>query len=286
ATYTVPARSITLSPTSGGRGSAITVRGTGFGAGLTVTFNYGPTGTSADPVIPGVSATADSAGAFTAVITVPAGAPIPSTNFVRASDGVVAATAVHTVPDATVSLSASSGAPGTSLTVSGSGFAPFSQVRIAFGAPPGEQGATEIPLLPAVITDATGSFSASVTVPGLAPGVTPVFVLAGDLDGVGGVAPADARSALFTITARPTTIADLIAPIRAQITRGTAIWTWDPGRQEWLFFDPADPAGSTLRELVRGQGYWIRVDADTTWTVAGNTYTLRRGWNLIGWLGP
>jgi len=45
------------------------------------------------------------------------------------------------------------------------------------------------------------------------------------------------------------------------------------------------PEASDLASLEKGKGYWIKVSEDCTLIYGGNTYNLKAGWNLIGWLG-
>ncbi|MFN3975388.1 MAG: IPT/TIG domain-containing protein, partial [Dehalococcoidia bacterium] len=261
ATFTIPSRSITLSPTESGRGSTVTVTGTGFSANSTVTFTYAGT------AIAGVTATTDANGAFTASFAVPETAGIPSSNAVTATDAAgLASTATHRVPSAAVTVSPASAPAGSSVTVRGTGFPGFAAVAITVGA-------IAVTPTPTPLTRADGSFEATITVPAQATGVYIVTATAGGV----------AASTQFTQTARPTTIADVVSPISQQLVR---IWGYDAAAQAWRVYDPSAPALSDLTALVRGQGYWVNVNAAVTWTYAGNTYNLSRGWNLIGWLGP
>ena len=63
------------------------------------------------------------------------------------------------------------------------------------------------------------------------------------------------------------------------------VWAFDATTQEWKLYDTAPGAISTLTRLTKGQGYWMQVTEDCTLTYGGNTYSLKAGWNLIGWLG-
>lgn len=59
----------------------------------------------------------------------------------------------------------------------------------------------------------------------------------------------------------------------------------------WKGYSPAAPAGANdLTRLVAGQGFWLHVERDTTWTVTGTvpstiSATLTVGWNLVGYAG-
>jgi hypothetical protein len=262
ATFTIPSRSITVSPTESGRGSTITVRGTGFSANSIVTFTY------AGATVPGVTATTDATGAFAASFAVPATAGIPSSNTIEAIDAAgLRDSATHQVPPASLTVTPAEAAPGATVRLVGTGFPAFLPVT------PILVGVADVTPVPTPVTDVTGRFEATITVPALAPGSYVITATAGGT-------PA---SITFTLTERPPRMEDIVAPIRAQLVR---IWGFDAATQRWQVFDPAAPALSDLTALVRGQGYWVFVNADVTWTHAGNVYHLRRGWNLIGWLGP
>jgi hypothetical protein len=262
ATFTIPSRSITVSPTESGRGSTITVRGTGFSANSIVTFTY------AGATVPGVTATTDATGAFAASFAVPATAGIPSSNTIEAIDAAgLRDSATHQVPPASLTVTPAEAAPGATVRLVGTGFPAFLPVT------PILVGVADVTPVPTPVTDVTGRFEATITVPALAPGAYVIAATAGGTN----------ATITFTLTERPPRMEDIVAPIRAQLVR---IWGFDAATQRWQVFDPAAPALSDLTALVRGQGYWVFVNADVTWTHAGNVYHLRRGWNLIGWLGP
>jgi hypothetical protein len=263
ATFTIPSRSITVSPTESGRGSTITVRGTGFSANSSVTFTY------AGAPVPGVTATTDATGAFAASFAVPATAGIPSSNTIEATDTAagLTASATHRVPPASLTATPAEAAPGATVRLVGTGFPAFLPVT------PILVDVANVTPVPTPVTDVTGRFEATITVPALAPGSYVITATAGGT----------AATITFTLTERPPRMEDIVAPIRAQLVR---IWGFDAATQRWQVFDPAAPALSDLTALVRGQGYWVFVNAEVTWTHAGTVYLRRGGWNLKGWLGP
>ncbi|MBI4286883.1 MAG: IPT/TIG domain-containing protein [Chloroflexi bacterium] len=121
----VPAQTFVIAPAisasraSGAAGNSVTVNGSGFGAsesGITVTYD-------GSNVAPGISANAD--GTWNTTFTVPASAG--GLHSIRASGSI---TQSFSVPDLSftvnpgISLSRTTGTPGTSVTVSGAGFAP------------------------------------------------------------------------------------------------------------------------------------------------------------------
>ena len=71
---------------------------------------------------------------------------------------------------ATLTVTPSRGLPGTSITISGEGFPPYCAISISMGG---------YSLLLQPLSSATGSFSATYTVPGLDPGVVTVAATGG-----------------------------------------------------------------------------------------------------------
>jgi hypothetical protein len=177
ATFTVnPA--ITLSPTSGNVGSSVTVTGSGFAASSTVTINYDGVVQTTSPA----TVTTSSSGAFSASFSVPAS--VVGAHTVSASDGSSSSSATFTVTQS-ITLAPTSGSVGSSVTVTGSGFAGSKTVTIKFGS-------TTMTTVPSTVTtDAYGSFSASFTVPAATAGGK--TVTATD-------AGSNSASATFTVT--------------------------------------------------------------------------------------
>jgi hypothetical protein len=65
-------------------------------------------------------------------------------------------------------------------------------------------------------------------------------------------------------------------------------FVWGYKDDQWIYYDPADMAGSTLQVLTPGSGYWIEAIEETTWTLPSvMTISLSTGLNLISLpLGP
>ncbi len=126
ATFSIPTASISLSPTSGVPGTVTTVSGSGFTPNTAGWLWFDSNGDSVkDAGEPQVSVTTTSAGAIPsgATLTIPSAAP--GTYLVRAdipASGAIEASVTFTVPTASISLSPTSGVPGTVITISGSGF--------------------------------------------------------------------------------------------------------------------------------------------------------------------
>ena len=117
-TFIVPTIAITLSPTSAVSGSPVTVTGSGFGAneaGITVTFGTTQMATG----LP-----ADDQGTWSYTFNVPASSP--GSYIIDAYGSTTKASSVtnqtFTIPSIAIALSKTSGASGSSVTVTGSGF--------------------------------------------------------------------------------------------------------------------------------------------------------------------
>lgn len=261
ATFTLKARSITLSPNTGSRLTSFTVTGSGFRASSSVDVKFGTLVTK--------STLTNVAGEFSLTLDVPSGAD-PGPNTIRAEDPAkpdeIYATGIFTVPSASVSVNPKSGAVGSSVTISGSdftGLASLSELTIG--------GSSVLPAA-GVKTDAFGKFSVTVNIPALTPGT--YLVRAVDETGI-------SATTLLTVLAQVTP-AQAMEGIAEKLVR---VWGWDAEAQEWRLYDPAAPEVSDLAKLEKGKGYWIKVTEDCTLIYGGNVYSLKKGWNLIGWLG-
>jgi hypothetical protein len=84
------------------------------------------------------------------------------------------------------------------------------------------------------------------------------------------------------VTKAAATVKDSLKPIAGKYT---IVWLFDADVQSWLFYAPEIEAQSTMTRLEKGKGYLIKANEDTSFTYGGNTYTLKKGWNSIGWLG-
>lgn len=270
ATYTVAARSITVTPDSSAMGSSIVIRGVGFPANRIALISYGLAGGIGTGLI-------DPAGNFAGAVVVPTGLTPGSINTITATSQTAAtppttvtATATHSIPAGAVTLSVTSANPGSTVRVNGTGFPAFSMVAtLTIG------GLNALPL-PAPATDGVGSFSANILVPALPVGPTIVVVTVG-------VAPQPTvtGTTLVTITTTAITPGVALAGIAGKYTR---VWGYNAITKTHLLYDPAVPAISDLTVLTRGQGYWINATEAVTLVYGANQYVLVAGWNLIGWL--
>jgi hypothetical protein len=67
------------------------------------------------------------------------------------------------------------------------------------------------------------------------------------------------------------------------------VWAYSNGA--WKVYDPNDTAGSTLKTMQAGNGYWIKMLSAKKLSVSGtspspSTIPLVSGWNLVGYNGP
>lgn len=263
-TFTVSKPTIVLNPTSGSINSSFTITGAGWLPGTTsgstvqLTFSYtntsGGAGSTALTTIP------DGSGNIAAAITVPADAKA-GTAMVSAADSKTnsATSATFTVPGAVIAVNPAQGPVGTSVTVTGSGFAAYTAITVKIG---------NYQFLTQPLSDVFGTFTYTFTVPGVAPGSQ--SITASDT--------MNTASAYFVVSTAGATVQSQTAGIASYLVR---IWGYSGGT--WYMYDPTDAAGSNLATLTSGAGYWINVNAACTLIFGGYSYPLSSGWNLIGW---
>ncbi len=141
-----------FAPNYGPAGTRVTISGAGFSGVTAVLFNG----------VPAAAITVSSPTSITA--TVPAAATTgPIT--VRTSGGSATTQLSFSVSRPSISLSVADGVPGAPIVVVGSGFRPFEQVELAFGASPGSRASA----------DSRGAFRHQFFIPvGPRSGVTPI----------------------------------------------------------------------------------------------------------------
>lgn len=258
--FTITQPTISISPVSGYKGDKVKVSGSSWPqktpGSVSITFAGSPVGI----------ATPDTNGAFSFEFTVPLTAE--ASNLIGASD-ILSNTALprtFSLKAPTLTLNPTNGLPGSSATVTGAGFQPYSALEeLKFGN-------ANILSSPA-ITNEVGTFTATFTVPGLPPGGYTVIAK------VAGVT----LSACYTINESniiPTPVepAFQIGPYLASIADKLII-AWGYSGGEWKMYDPNDALGSTLTGMSSGSGYWIKVSDNC----ALYSRQLTKGWNLIGW---
>jgi hypothetical protein len=211
---------------------------------------------------------------------VPVDVSIPSSdNTVRALfvGTAAAATAKHSVPNPTLTPSPAKGAPGTSVTLTGSDFKAFATVSSL------TLGGLDVGVPSNLHTDATGNFTTTFVVPETYGGAQPVSAQ------VGGsryttVFHVEASSPAAEQVPLPQSVsmAGTLWPLGDNLMR---VFHFDNATKEWAFYDPrpAFASASTLTELVEGQAYWVEVKTDQTAILGSRIITFIEGWNLIPW---
>jgi hypothetical protein len=262
--FTVTQPTVEVNPAAGVRGAQVTFTGSGWPTAVNNIVSISVGGAVR------AFATPDASGNIYATFNIPAVGAGPLVVVATDSLGNTTLTGSLMVLPASITIDPVSGPPGTVITITGTGFLPLAGISSIML---GTYNATAMAGSP--VTDATGGFTANISVPGLAPGG--VSVSASD-----GGTPA---TAAFTITAGAAmgaTPAQGFATISDVLT---IAWAFDAAMQEWMVYDTAPGATSTLVVLVTGQGYFIYVSEATTLSYGSHTYNLSAGWNLIGWLG-
>jgi len=272
---------ITLDPTSSRIKTVITVIGQDFPAAnpITKANSQVPISYAGFPL---TVVSANTVGGFIAKITVPGTADISSSNVVRA--GVLgfdqAGVAIHSVPGVTITLSPSSGVPGTVVTVSGEGFPPnvlISNVRA---------GNINVSNSLSPSTDNDGNSVSYFAMPVFLPGIRTITVTAGGITGVISFSVLEGTPVSQPLpTPEPSTL-----PVDAlgSLTQGEnliRVWAFDNSTKSWEFFDPR-PAfinANTIKVMVPGRIYWLRMNRVQTAALNGKVVDLFSGWNLVPW---
>jgi hypothetical protein len=259
--FTVTKPTIAVSPTTSPKGTTVTITGAGWLPNKSVTIDFKAFGSAV--VLSTLTTIPDGTGNIAASMAVPATAATGA-NTISAYDakGNSATDATYTVPGAAITVTPTEGSVTTSVTVAGTGFNPYFSVIITMGPAP----AYEFQMRP--LSDATGAFSATITIPGLAPGSQVITAKDGT----------NTATAFFVIKQGTATVQTQTASISSQLVR---VWGYSGGT--WSMYDPTDAAGSNLTTLKAGNGYWVNVNAACTLISGGYSYALSTGWNLIGW---
>ncbi len=291
-TITLRGREIQVTPPVSRSGTDITVTGSGYPAvnstspqDISVTVKYSGSGFSPRTV----TATPDSSGNFSAVIGVPLGAGIPSTNTLtirytytdpvgRGLPVPVVDTLSHRIPGAEISIDPVMGQAGTVVTVMGSGFKGTRQLSNL------EIGNVDVRNIPVPATDREGNFETTFVVPQLETGAQSVQAE------VGGDTSGTTASASFTVlktgasaTSGPASAAQDTGVALASIIDNSdnlvRVFRFNNETQGWSFFDPrpAFADANDLTTVAGGDILWIRVKLAQDF----NELSLFSGWNLI-----
>ena len=232
-TVTIPTREVTVTPNTGRVGTIAVVRGSGFpskndeGSSFNIEIVYDASNGNTITV----SATPDASGRFETQLRIPTTAAIPSSNSVkvsfRDSDQVVVVTTVaHDVPEGIITLSSTSGGPGSTITVNGEGFksfVPISQVKV---------GTLDVTPAPKPSTDGNGMMSFDVIIPGLDVGIQTIEVNVGRTTSSTG----------FTVTesgVNPGDIKEVAVGLEPLGDNFVSVWHFNNDTKMWSFYTPA-----------------------------------------------
>ena len=283
---TIPPRQITIDPPAGRVGTTATVRGTGFPSkndegssfDIRITYTAGNTQSNVSGILP------DASGNFTAEITIPSSAEIPSTNTVEAMVYDLhfyewaGATTTHLVPPPPgVTLSPTSGVPGTVVTVIVEGVSAYVPVRVLVGG-------FDITYDPAPHTSGQGTAEFDIRIPNLSPGSFPVEVQTADstisatftVPAVATPTPAPTPTPVPTATPRPTpTPVPATTPYPTPMPTPAAPQLVIPGNEPpHLFIGRATLNGNAVGPGVSVQAYDGGKLIGATVTQAGGTFTI------------
>jgi hypothetical protein len=191
--FSVQTRSITLSPSTAGPGTLVTVTGAGWGVKTLGAVSSQVTLSLSAGVISGGTFPIGATGEFNGAFTVPTGAATGSITVTgtdnNGSGGTAAfaadktATKTLTVPSGTITATPNTGSTGVVITISGTGFPTQTNIgTLTFG------GANALPV-PAPATDSLGNVTVTVTVPAataggsLSPGAVVISLKVGLITG-------------------------------------------------------------------------------------------------------
>ena len=275
----VPAREVTVTPETGRVGTIAVVRGTGFpskndeGSSFNIQIVYETSNGNTTTV----SALPDASGRFETQLRIPTTAAIPSNNSIKVSfDDVrgipVVTTVAHDVPEGIITLSETSGGPGSTITVNGEGFKSFVPVSLV------KVGVLDVTPSPKPSTDGNGMMSFDVTIPGLDVGIQTIEVSVGRTT----------ASVGFTVTesgVNPGDITEVAAALEDLGDNFVNIWNFNNDTKAWSFYDAQD--GSDLTHLITGETYLLQIKSTVEVILNGDTRNLTcvggNCWNQIVW---
>ena len=281
---TMQERTFTITPERGRVGTLAVIRGEGYpgkndeGHSFTVDVVYKvQEGSEAR-----VSVVPDASGRFEVQMRIPTTASIPSTNQVEvkfdheAGGGGVLETEQHFVPEGVVTLSQTSGGPGSTITVSGEGFKTFVPVENV------KLGTIEVTPSPKPHTDVNGMLEFDVLIPGLDVGIQTLEVqVGGTTSSTGftvtesGVNPGDIRP-----------VAEAIEPLGDNLV---VAFHFNNDTKMWSFHstDPEAAEANTLTHMVTGESYLLQIKASQEVILNRDTRSLTcvegNCWNQVVW---
>ena len=275
------AREVTITPESGRVGTLAAIRGMNFpgknddGTSFNVQVVYDAGGNRQTTV----SAVPDASGRFEVELRIPTAASIPSTNtvkveFVDESGVTVVTTVAHEVPEGAITLSRTSGPPGSTVTLSGIGFKSFVPITSVM------VGDIEVTPSPTPATDDQGMMTFNVLIPGLDVGIQTIEVQ------VGGTT----ASAGFTLTPSGVSAGNITEAALATVNLGDNFvrsFNFNNDTKSWTFYSPEAPDASTQTNFITGESYWILITESQEVILNGKTRNLTCAagscWNQIVW---
>jgi|HubBroStandDraft_1064217.scaffolds.fasta_scaffold01014_4 hypothetical protein len=160
--YTIDSPTLTLTPSSGDVGSAVVAAGDGYKPSTALTLEFGSVQITTSQCSSG-SLNSSLSGGFSCTFPVPV---VPSGGYsVIATDGINAASKTYTVGAATLSPSPTFGNVGSSVTVTGTGYAPSAPLTLNFSATPISSCTSG-----SLTAGSSGDFSCAFTVPAAVAG--------------------------------------------------------------------------------------------------------------------
>ena len=280
-TVNIPARSVTITPATGRVGTTAVVRGANFpsknddGNSFNVVIIY-DAGNDRQTT---VTAVPDASGRFETEIGIPTAAGIPSTNTVKvefedANNVKVVTTVTHDVPEGALTVSQTSGSPGSTVSVHGEGFKAFVPVTSV------KVGALEVTPSPRPNTDGQGMLDFVILIPGLDNGIQTIEVQ------VGGTT----ASLGFTVTPSGVSAGNITESALATVNLGDNFarsFNFNNDTKSWTFYSPEAPEASTQTNFITGESYWILIGESQEVILNGKTRNLTCAagscWNQIVW---
>ena len=277
----IPAREVTVTPENGRVGTIAVIRGNGFpskndeGSSFNVQIVYDASNGNTTTV----SATPDASGRFETQLRIPTTAAIPSNNSIKVSfkdeaQVDVVTTVTHDVPEGIITLSETSGGPGSQITVNGEGFKSFVPISLV------KIGTLDITPAPKPATDGNGMMSFGVTIPGLDVGIQTIEVHVGRTTSSTG----------FTVTesgVNPGDIKEVAVGLEPLGDNFVSVWHFNNDTKMWSFYTPALEEGNSLTHLITGETYLIRVKSTVEVILNNDTRNLTcvgdNCWNQLVW---
>ena len=253
---TIPSPTLTVNPITGLGGSSITFSGKGWASETSVTVTY-PAAAAANNVTATVQS--DTSGNILGTMTIPSTSylAIPSDNTITATVTSLgqSASATHSIPAASITISPISGAPGSSLVVSGKNFPIFQSLTTL------TIGGNSVSVL-GINTDANGGFTTTILIPGLSQGTSAVITTVGTTT---------ANSSLV-ITAQPTSVTAVAGLANLVNTQNLSIvTTFDYASGKYQSYVPS-LSGNSMTAIAPNTVLFFTLTKDTNVIVSGITF--------------